>query len=161
MHLVAAVARDGAIGKEGGLPWRIAEDLRHFKAKTVGHAIIMGRKTWQSIQRALPDRTSIVVSRSALALPEGVLSASSLEAAIERARSFDPEPRVIGGGEIYRLAMPAATTLHITHLDRLVEGCDVFFPAIDPEVFQVVDRRAGESAGVEFVEYRRVVESSA
>lgn len=121
----------------------------------------MGRKTWQSIQRALPGRTSVVVSRSALELPEGVLLSPSLHAAIELARSFDPAPRVIGGGEIYRLAMPLATTLHITHLDRLVEGCDVFFPTIDPAVFEVVERRAGESAGVEFVEYRRVIASGA
>lgn len=154
------MARDGAIGKEGGLPWSIPEDLRHFKAKTLGHAMVMGRKTWQSIRRALPGRTSIVVSRGPLDLPAGVLLERSLEAALERARTFDSEPRVIGGGELYRLAMPTATVLHITHVDRVVEGCDTFFPPIDPQLFAPVERHVGETPGVEFVEYQRVITSA-
>ncbi len=154
LTLVAAVGRGGAIGKAGALPWHLPEDLRHFKAATSGHAIVMGRRTWDSIGRALPGRTSIVVSRTQPSLPEGVLGAESLEAALALARAVDPEPRVIGGGILYAAAMPLATRLDLTEVDLEVEGADAFFPAI-PGDFREVGRRAGETPGVTFVEYVR------
>ena len=155
LHLVAAVSKDLCIGKGGALPWRIPEDLKHFKALTIGHAIVMGRKTFDSIGRPLPDRTSVVVTRSASALPAGVIAASSIEDALEKARSLDPAPRVVGGGEIYAATLDRATHLHVTHVDVDVDGCDAFFPVIDPAVFEEHDRRAGTTPGVVFVEYRR------
>jgi dihydrofolate reductase len=155
LHLVAAVGRSGCIGKGGALPWRLPEDLKRFKAITIGHAVIMGRKTHESIGRALPGRRNIVVTRGTPALPEGVERAPSLEAAIDLARTTDPEPMVIGGGEIYREAMPLATHLHLTRVDLDVEGCDAFFPEVDEAAFQIASSEAGETPGVTFLLYRR------
>lgn len=152
--MVAAVGRLGAIGKAGGLPWSLPEDLRHFKARTLGHAIVMGRRTWESIGRPLPGRTSVVVSRGRPAVPAGVLLADSLDEAIALARAVDPEPIVIGGGVLYAAAMPLATRLVLTEVDQEVEGADTFFPEV-PAEFQEVARRAGETPGVTFVEYVR------
>ena len=159
LHLVAAVSRDLCIGRGGTLPWRIPEDLKHFKALTVGHAIVMGRKTYDSIGRPLPDRTTIVVTRGDRdRYPPGVVVAASFEDAIARAREIDAAPRVVGGGEIYLAAMPSATHLHVTHVELDVPGCDTFFPAIDPAVFVEHERRPAETPGVVFVEYRRARE---
>jgi len=149
LHLVAAVAKDGCIGVRGELPWRLPEDMKHFRALTIGHAIIMGRKTLESIGKALPERRSIVVSRSQATPIAGVEVAPSLEDAIAL-------PRVIGGAQIYRLAMPLATHLHITHVDQEVVDCDAHFPAIEGTVFAESERRVGQTAGVLFVQYRRV-----
>ena len=156
LHLVVAIARGGCIGKDGGLPWRFPEDLKHFKALTVGHAIIMGRKTFESVGKPLPGRTSVVVSsRPVAAFPPGVLVEPTLERALARARDIDVAPRLIGGGEIYRTALPTCTHLHVTELDVDVEGGDTFFPVIDPAVFEEKSRTPGATPGVTFVEYAR------
>jgi dihydrofolate reductase len=154
LAMIVAMARGRVIGKDGTLPWRLPEDLQHFKAQTIGHAIIMGRLTWASIGRALPGRTSVVVSRTSPALPEGVLCAESVETAIALARAVDDEPFVIGGGALYEAALPAATRLLVTELDKDVEGGDTFFPPL-PEGFQEVERRPGTTPHVSFVEYVR------
>jgi dihydrofolate reductase len=156
LHLVAAVAKDGCIGVRGQLPWRLPEDMTHFRALTLGHAIIMGRKTLESIGKALPERRSIVITTRGSTAIAGVEVAGSLEEALALARQTDPEPRVIGGAQIYRLAMAQATHLHITHVDQEVEGCDAHFPAIDERQFEGAERRLGETHGVLFVQYRRV-----
>ncbi len=156
MCLVAVLAQDRAIGKDGGLLFRLPEDLKRFKALTTGHAVIMGRKTFDSIGRALPNRRNIVVSRATPTLPEGVELARSLDDAIERAREGDDEPMVIGGGDIYRLAMPLATRLEISWVNQLVEGADTFFPAIDPAVFAQVSEESAATPNLRFVGYRRV-----
>ena len=156
LHLVVAVGQNGCIGKGGALPWRLPEDLKRFKAITLGHAVIMGRKTHESIGRALPGRRNIVVTRGAPALPDGVERAHSLDAAIELARQTDPEPMVIGGGEIYREAMPRATHIHLTRVALDVEGCDAFFPEIDEAVFQIASSEPADTPGVTFLLYRRV-----
>ncbi|NUP06716.1 MAG: dihydrofolate reductase [Polyangiaceae bacterium] len=154
LHIVVAVANDLCIGKDGGLPWRVPEDMKHFKAVTIGHAVIMGRKTFESIGKPLALRTNIVVtSRAPETFPEGVVAVGSFLEALERARAADAAPRVIGGGEIYRAAMPLATHLHVTHIDTVVPGGDTYFPTIDPVRFRVRERRTGQSQGVEFVEY--------
>ena len=131
------------IGVSGKLPWHIPEDLKHFRRVTTGHAIIMGRKTYESIGRPLPNRRNIVVSRTARVelngvviqeayrAPEGCEVARSLEAAIELARETDSEPRVIGGAEIYRAALPLATKIYLTEVNRDVNGGDAFFPSFD------------------------------
>lgn len=119
---IVAVSRNSIIGRDGGMPWRQSADLKRFKALTMGHAMIMGRKTFASLGRALPGRTSIVLSRqSDLELPEGVLHAQSLEEALQLCAE-DPEPFVIGGGEIYRLAMPQIERLYVTRIDADLTG---------------------------------------
>jgi len=122
LSAIVAVSRNSIIGRDGGMPWRQSADLKRFKALTMGHAMIMGRKTFASLGRALPGRTSIVLSRqSDLALPEGVLHARSLDEALQLCAD-DPEPFVIGGGEIYRLAMPQIERLYVTRIDADLTG---------------------------------------
>ncbi len=130
LSAIVAMSRNHVIGHEGGMPWRQSGDLKRFKQLTMGHHLIMGRKTFASLGRALPGRTSIVLTRQAeLALPEGVLLAADLDAALQLC-SDDCEPFVIGGGEIYRLALPRVTKLYITRIDAELEG-DTRFPDID------------------------------
>jgi dihydrofolate reductase len=145
LALIVAVARDGIIGRDGALPWHLPEDLRHFKRLTRGHAIVMGRRTFESIGRPLPERRNLVVSRTLAAPPPGVELFPSLDAALAAARTTDPEPFVIGGAALYAEALPRATTLHLTEIDRDVSG-DVRFPPFDRAAFRVVDRRPAESA---------------
>jgi len=128
--LVVARARDGAIGRDNALPWHLPEDLQHFKATTLGHPIVMGRRTFESIGRPLPGRRSIVVSRNPAWAHEGCERAGSLDDAIARC-SGAPELFVVGGGQLYAEAMPRADRLIVTDVAIDVEG-DTFFPAIDP-----------------------------
>jgi dihydrofolate reductase len=150
--IYVAIAENGVIGREGGLPWRLSSDLKRFKAGTMGKPVIMGRKTFESIGRALPGRLNIVVSRDPEYRAEGVETAGSLEDAIKlasvRARCMTgaDEICVIGGGEIYRQALPLTDRLHVTHVLTEVEG-DTSFPPIDPEIWERVraqDFAAGE-----------------
>jgi dihydrofolate reductase len=128
LSLIVAMTRDGIIGRGGTLPWRLSADLQRFKALTMGHAILMGRKTFDSLGRVLPGRTSIVISRQAsLPLPEGVLAASNLDAAISQAGA-DDSPFIIGGAEIYALALPRVERMHVTWVEANIEG-DTYFPA--------------------------------
>ena len=128
--MIVALSQNNVIGREGTLPFRQSADLQRFKKLTMGHHLIMGRKTFASLGRALPGRTSIVLSRQDdLSLPEGVLAARDLSEAL-RLCGDDPEPFVIGGGEIYRLALPHVTKLYITRIEAEIEG-DVHFPAVD------------------------------
>lgn len=152
LALVVAVARNGAIGHEGGLPWHVPEDLKHFRRVTLGHAIIMGRRTHESIGRPLPKRRNIVVSRDPDRRFEGCERAGSLEEAVEMARrGGDPMPMVIGGASLYAEALPRANRIYLTEVDREVEG-DTFFPDWDRSAFREVERRpAAETPGVCFV----------
>jgi len=127
LGIVVAVARHGGIGKDNALPWRISEDLKRFKALTMGHAIIMGRATHESIGRPLPERRNIVVSRTKTAFA-GCEVASSLEDALRLARTTDPMPMIVGGAQLYAEALPLATHLFLTEVQREV-ACDTFFPA--------------------------------
>jgi dihydrofolate reductase len=147
---VVAVARNGVIGKDGALPWRYPEDMRHFKRVTLGHAVIMGRRTWESIGKPLVDRRNIVVSRAAL---PGVEVVPTLEQALALARTADDEPRVIGGAGLYAAALPLATRLYLTEVEREVEG-DTFFPPFDRTAWRETERRPGD--GVSFVILERV-----
>ena len=154
LALIVAVARNGVIGKDGGLPWHVSEDLKHFKRTTNGHTIIMGRKTHESIGRPLPKRRNIVVTRQAGAVFEGCEAANSLDEAITIARSTDDCPFIIGGASLYEEALPLATELHLTTIDEDVEG-DTFFPE-DLSAFVEVESRAGETPGVTFKVLRRM-----
>ena len=138
ISLIVAVAKNGIIGTSGTMPWHITEDFAHFKAVTLGHSVVMGRKTYESIGRPLPRRRNIVITRNAELTIEGCEMASSLEGAIAMCAS-EEEVFVIGGGEIYRQAMPLADKLYITHVGVEVEG-DTRFPDIDPVVWHEVSR---------------------
>ncbi len=154
LALVVAVADNGIIGKGGALPWHIPEDLKHFKNVTMGHTVIMGRKTFDSIGRVLPGRRFIVVSRNPDLRIEGALVVPDVEDAIARARETDPEPRVIGGSAIFAATLPRATKIYFTEVHREVAG-DVWFPRFDRSKWREVERRAGETADVEFVTLKR------
>lgn len=136
----AAVAENGVIGADGGLPWRLSSDLKRFKAGTMGRPVIMGRKTFEGIGKPLPGRLNIVVTRDRGWSHEGVETAGSLDEAIRlataRARCMTgvDEIAVIGGGEIYAQALPLADRLHITHVLAEPAG-DTRFPAIDAAVW--------------------------
>ena len=144
--LVAAVARNGVIGSGNALPFRLSSDLKHFKALTTGKAVIMGRKTYESIGRPLPDRLNIVITRDPARVAGDVSVVASLDEAITAAaawsRAHDAEEiMVIGGGEIYALAMPLADRLELTHVDAEPQG-DTRFPAVDPALWDCI---TGES----------------
>ena len=151
--LVLAIGRGGVIGRNGKLPWHIPEDLKHFRRVTMGHAVIMGRKTWDEVGRPLPNRRNLVVSRDrALALP-GAEVLGSMEEAIARARETDPQPCVIGGAQIYAAALPLASRIVLTEIDREVEG-DTFFQ-LDRAGFRETERRQGEDPSITFVTLER------
>ncbi len=142
--LIAAVARNGIIGVNNHLPWRLPEDMRHFRALTTGHAVIMGRRTWEAIGKPLPDRQNLVVSRGrGLVTPE-VEFTPSLEAALSRV--CRPEPVfVIGGEALYRAALPHAELLYLTEIERDFDG-DARFPAFDRSRWRESERKAHTAA---------------
>lgn len=141
LAVIAAVARTGVIGRDGGLPWRLPEDLKHFKATTLGHCLLLGRRTWESLPGPLPGRTSIVVTRNAGFRADGARVASSLDEAVQLAgQQGDDEPVVAGGAEIYALALPVATRVWLTRVHADVEG-DVVFPPWDRTGWQRVESR--------------------
>jgi dihydrofolate reductase len=154
LALVVAIGNDGAIGKDGRVPWRIPEDLRHFKNVTIGHAIIMGRKTWDELGRPLPGRRNLVVSRNPALRLEGAEVFASLDDAIKAARTTDDEPRIIGGAIVYAEALPMCTRMFLTEVRRDAEA-DTFFPSFDRTCWREVKRRRGESESVEFVTLER------
>jgi thymidylate synthase len=151
--VVAAVARNGVIGRDGDLPWHLPEDLRRFKSLTMGHVLVMGRKTFESIGRPLPGRITIVVTRQAgWPAPEGVLVAGDLEAALQQAAALDDDVFVVGGAEVYRQALGEADVLELTEVDAEPDG-DVCFPAVDWSGWVETSRIVGE--GFDFVTYER------
>ena len=146
--LIAAVGRNGVIGRDNDLPWRIREDLQHFKQLTLGHTLVMGRKTYDSIGRSLPGRRTVVVTRQPGWSADGVDITYSLEEALK----YDGTLYVAGGGQIYRQALPYADTLELTEVDQSPDG-DVTFPELDPTTWTETARDPRE--GFSFVSYRR------
>lgn len=153
LALIIAVARNGVIGKGGALPWHVPEDLKHFKKATEGHAVIMGRKTHDSIGRPLPKRRNIVVSGKPRSEFPGCESATTLEEAIDLARETDPCPFVIGGASLYERALPLATEIYLTMIDEEIEG-DTYFRG-DLGDFEEIETRPGQTPGVVFRRLRR------
>ena len=157
LALVAAVASNGVIGARNALPWRLPDDLRHFRALTTGHSIVMGRKTWESIGRPLPGRQNIVVSTQACYVAAGAEVVPSLAAAL--ACMHMPSPvYCIGGGTLYATAMPQADRLCLTEIARPFEG-DVRFPPFDRIQWREVSREARitpDGLAYAFVTYDRV-----
>ena len=141
VSIIAAVARNGTIGLDNRLPWRLPADLRHFKALTMGHHLIMGRKTFESVG-TLPGRPTIVVSRRGLAeCPAGVRVAPSVPEALDLARrAGETEAFVAGGAEIYRVALDYADRMYLTRIEKSFAG-DAVFPEIDAEEWTVVEKR--------------------
>lgn len=149
IYLVAAVARNGVIGAKGKLPWHLPEDLRHFKKLTLGHPVIMGRRTWDSLPHALPGRENIVVTRSANSDIPGASVANSLEAAIALCAG-ESVAFVIGGAGIFAETLPVADGLVLTEIERDYEG-DVVFPQWDRGAWRETQRERHTSAeGVPF-----------
>ena len=151
--MVCAMAPNRVIGRDNQIPWDLPEDRKHFVQVTRGHAIIMGRLTWESLGRPLPKRRNIVVSRQRNLALEGAEVASSLQAAIALARETDPEPRVIGGGQLYAEALPLATRIYLTVLDEPVEG-DSYFPELPPNEWRCSEEQRGDRAVYRTLERR-------
>jgi dihydrofolate reductase len=137
--IIVAIADNGVIGNQGTLPWHLPSDLRHFKETTFGFPIIMGRKTFEAIGKPLPGRDNIVLTRDPDRVIPGCLVVSSLPAALELCRAKE-KAFIIGGGDIFRIALPVTDTIIVTALERPVAG-DVTFPPIEPEQFVEVSRR--------------------
>ena len=171
--IIAAVADNGAIGKDNDLLWHIAEDMKYFRRTTTGNPVVMGYRTFLSIGRPLPKRENIVIStRVWEEVPEGVKVAGSLEEAyslaenavgLEKDSVSGPESIrifIMGGGETYRKALPSADKLYITHVHTTIKDADTFFPVIDPEIWEVesstpvaTDPETGYT--YEFIVYKR------
>ena len=139
--LVAAVDRRLAIGRGNTMPWHLPDDFRHFQALTLGKPVVMGRKTAESLGRALPGRRNLVLTRSGRVPFQGMEAVASLEEAQALAAADGADALcVIGGGEVYALALPRASRLHLTHVDTVVEGADAFFPEVDPDAWRETRR---------------------
>ena len=157
--LIAAVARNGVIGADNRLPWRLPEDMRRFRALTLGHSVIMGRRTWESIGSPLPGRQNIVVTRAGRIAAPDIEVARSLDEALARVRL--PEPAfVIGGEALYREALPRAHLVYLTEIARDFEG-DARFPAFDRSQWRELARSAhrsldeGSGFAYDFAAYER------
>lgn len=160
LTLIAAVARNGVIGKDNALPWRLSGDLKRFKALTMGHPIVMGRKTWESLGRPLPGRSNIVITRDKDYRAEGAVVVQSVDAALAAAQDT-AEVFVIGGAEIYQLTLPRAGRLQLTELDADFDG-DVRFPEFDRNQWRTAfreDHRSADGLTYAFVTYERPPES--
>lgn len=150
--IVAAVGRNGVIGVDGSLPWRIPEDMARFKDLTMGGALIMGRATFESIGRPLPGRTTIVLTRRPDWSHHGVEVARSLDEALETAASRDLDAFISGGAEVYRAALDVADRIELTEVDAEPEG-DTYFPTVDWSLWREVARE--HHPGFAFVTYDR------
>lgn len=134
--LIAAAGENNALGKDKDLVWHLPDDFKRFKKLTTGHHIIMGRKTFESFPKPLPDRTHIVITRQKDYSPKGAVIVHSLEEALEIA-DIDPQPFVIGGGEIYALAMDRADKIELTRVHGTFEA-DAFFPELDEDEWELI-----------------------
>ena len=161
VSLIAALDRHNAIGRDNDLPWRLPDDLKRFKALTLGKPVLMGRKTAQSLGRALPGRRNLVLTRSGVVPFEGMTAVSSIDEAVRIAQTDSADELcVIGGGEVYALTLPIATHLLLTHVDTQVDGAHAFFPDFDAAQWRVVSRERHEADAkhafaFEFVDYVR------
>lgn len=145
--IIVAVSRNGVIGRNGDMPWRLSTDLKRFKALSMGKPLVMGRKTFESVgSKPLPGRPHVIVSRSAVIDMPGVETVATIEDALTRTRSLAREAGtdavcIAGGGEIYRQTIALADELHVTHVETDLDG-DTHFPDIDPNLFELVEETA-------------------
>lgn len=140
LALIVAMDKNRLIGRDGDLPWRLPNDLAHFKRTTMGKPILMGRKTWDSLGRPLPGRQNIVLTRDELFSAEGADVAHDLDAALTLAAEQE-QVMMIGGAQLYELALPLAKVLYVTHVDAALEG-DTWFPKINWDEWEQVSREA-------------------
>lgn len=158
LSIIAAIAQNGVIGLNNALPWHLPEDLKRFKALTMGHHIIMGRNTYESLGRLLPGRTTVIVTRNPdYQAPPGALLAGSLRDAIDLCAG-DDEPFMIGGAQLYQEALALSDKLYMTWIANDYQG-DAYFPQFDPAQWREVARQPGTSAAglpYAFVDYVRV-----
>lgn len=162
--LIVAVARNGVIGRDNTLPWRLPADLKHFKATTLGKPIVMGRKTFESLGKPLPGRTNIVITRDVKFSADGTVVVHSLEAALQAAdevarRDGATDIMVIGGAQIYKEALPLAQTLYYTRVELDVVDGDAFFPELDSAQWGCSERQVfaaeGSAPAYELLRYER------
>jgi len=158
--LVAALDRNRAIGRAGVMPWHLPDDLKRFKALTLGKPVLMGRKTALAIGRPLPGRPNLVLTRAESAPYSGQIAVHSVDDAVAHANRA--ALCVIGGGEVYALALPRATCLHLTEIDTAASDADTFFPAFDPGEWREVARvhhpsDARHEFAFDFVDYERSI----
>ena len=162
ISLIAALDRRHAIGRDNELPWRLPDDLKRFKALTLGKPVLMGRKTAVSLGRALPGRLNLVLTRSGRVPFDGMQAVASMDEVLRAAAGAgSSELCVIGGGEVYALCLPLATRMYLTHVDIEVEGADAFFPRFDNAQWRVTAREthavdARHPVAFEFVDYSRL-----
>ena len=160
--LIAALDRHGAIGKDNALPWHLPADLRRFKALTMGKPLLMGRRTAESLGRALPGRANLVLTRGERVPFDGMRPVASIDAALGIAAAEGADTLcVIGGAQVYALCLPVATRLHLTHVDTVVEDADTFFPGYDQARWRAVAREAHpadarHACAFEFADYEAV-----
>ena len=148
--IVVATAKGGAIGRDGALPWHLPEDLAHFRRVTMGHTLVMGRRTWESIGRPLPGRRTVVVTTRALELPDGVVTAADPFAALELALAEDADPSIVGGATIYEALIDRVDRIELTRIDLDVPDADTFFRVPEGDFVEVASR-PGEDPSVTYV----------
>ena len=156
LSVIVAMAKNRVIGIRNSLPWRLSEDLKHFKALTLGHHIVMGRKTYESIGKPLPGRTTVIVTRDPDYRRDGCVTAHSIDAAVAVCGD-DPEIFFVGGAELYAQILPRADRLYLTEIQAEFEG-DAWFPAYDPNDWLETARDmrvSPDGLGYDFVTYRR------
>ena len=160
ISLIAALDHEYAIGRDNQLPWHLPDDLKRFKALTVGKPVLMGRKTAESLGRARPKRRNLVLTRSGHVSFDGMEAVGSLDEAIRISAGDSDELCVIGGGDVFALTLPLAQRMHLTWVDTVVQGADAFFPRFDASQWNVTGREAHaaderHAVAFEFVDYVR------
>ena len=161
LTIIVAAGEDNAIGKDNDLIWHLSNDLKRFKSLTNGHHIIMGRKTFESFPKPLPNRTHIVITRQEhYPTPDGVIVVNNLEDALDAAR-LDKQPYIIGGGEIYKQAMSLADKIELTRVHGTFDGADTFFPIIDRTIWKETnsvfhDKDEKHQYSFSFITYERI-----
>jgi dihydrofolate reductase len=151
VSILVAVSENGVIGRDGDMPWHLGSDLRRFRLLTMGHHLVMGRRTFESIGRVLPGRTTIVMTRDPEWTAEGVQVATNLDQALALAAD-DSEVFVVGGGEIYRLALPRAQRVYLTRVHAVIDG-DTTFPPLDRRQWRLTGSESGKSDGQNDYDY--------
>ncbi|MCD6068423.1 MAG: dihydrofolate reductase [Bacteroidetes bacterium] len=159
LSIIAAVSENNALGKDNKLLWHLPADLKRLKALTMGHYLIMGRKTFESIGRPLPGRPHVIISRNEDRQLEGVTVVNSLDKALDLAKD-DDQPFIFGGGEIYRIAMHLVQRIYLTRVHKYFEG-DAYFPELDPKEWQLVEKQDFEAdeknlMAYSYEEYKRI-----
>jgi dihydrofolate reductase len=156
--IIVAASENSVIGYKNALPWHISEDLKNFKKITINHSVIMGRKTFESIGKPLKDRRNIVISRDKTLKVEGIEVVNSLDDAVCRTKD-ENEIFIIGGEQIYKIALPIATNMHITRVYSTIEG-DAFFPTFENSQWKKLsqnDLESNEGLKFSFIDYERIV----